>query len=153
MKPFLPSQVAAFVSLGVIVVSTSCFILSTFPELQEPENEAKEETKSNGTNATDTSSTSSTTIPIDIDALIPDEAPAVDFDNVRVILRAIDMVTVCYFCLEYLVRFLCSPKKLKFFFQVRSLYADRLFIVFDSIGMMQFIPNPYNQLLKGNFIQ
>jgi hypothetical protein len=28
-------QVVAFTSLGAVVVSTICFILSTFPELQE----------------------------------------------------------------------------------------------------------------------
>ncbi len=32
---FLPNQAAAFVSLGAIVISTFCFILSTFPDLQD----------------------------------------------------------------------------------------------------------------------
>ena len=35
-------KVAAFVSLGVILISTFVFILSTLPELQDAEDEAKE---------------------------------------------------------------------------------------------------------------
>ena len=35
-------KVAAFVSLGVVLISTFVFILSTLPELQDAEDEAKE---------------------------------------------------------------------------------------------------------------
>ncbi len=37
--PLLLLQAAAFVSLGAIVISTICFILGTFPDLQDPEDE------------------------------------------------------------------------------------------------------------------
>ena len=94
------------------MISTFCFILSTFPELQEEENDVNN-------NETETSSP-----PIDIDSLIPDEPPSIDFGTVRLVLRAIDMVTVCYFFMEYVVRFLCSPKKIKFFFQVKTTYRS-----------------------------
>ena len=40
-------KVAAFVSLGVILISTFVFILSTLPELQEAEDGAEEETDKN----------------------------------------------------------------------------------------------------------
>ena len=36
------AQVSAFVSLGAIIISTFCFILSTFPELQDAEEDAEE---------------------------------------------------------------------------------------------------------------
>ena len=38
-------QCAAFTSLGVICISTFCFILSTLPELQEEEDFEDEEVK------------------------------------------------------------------------------------------------------------
>ena len=43
----------------------------------------------------------------------------IDFSAVRMVLRVIDTITVFYFFLEYAVRFLCSPLKRRFFFQVR----------------------------------
>ena len=42
----------------------------------------------------------------------------IDFSAVRMVLRVIDTITVFYFFLEYAVRFLCSPLKRRFFFQV-----------------------------------
>ena len=42
----------------------------------------------------------------------------IDFSAVTAVLRVIDTVTVFYFFLEYVVRFLCSPLKRRFFFQV-----------------------------------
>ena len=44
----------------------------------------------------------------------------VDFDLLHDVLKAIDLVTICYFFLEYAVRFTCSPVKAKFFFQVNN---------------------------------
>ena len=42
----------------------------------------------------------------------------IDFSAVTTVLRVIDTITVFYFFLEYAVRFLCSPLKRRFFFQV-----------------------------------
>ena len=44
--------------------------------------------------------------------------PIINFVQMKHILKVIDIVTVCYFGLEYVIRFFCSPVKLKFFFQV-----------------------------------
>ena len=49
-------KVAAFVSLGVILISTFAFILSTLPELQDPE-DAEEDDKTGGENAASTTVT------------------------------------------------------------------------------------------------
>ena len=45
-------KVAAFVSLGVILISTFVFILSTLPELQEAEDGAEETDKNDDAAAT-----------------------------------------------------------------------------------------------------
>ena len=44
-------KVAAFVSLGVILISTLVFILSTLPELQDAEDGAEEDEKTGDDNA------------------------------------------------------------------------------------------------------
>ncbi len=49
--------------------------------------------------------------------------PPIDFDAIRFTLRVIDLVTIVYFSVEYIVRFTCAPKKLKFFFQVHNLFG------------------------------
>ena len=46
------------------------------------------------------------------------KGPFIDFQNVIMMLRIIDWITVVYFCFEYIVRFVCAPDKKKFFFQV-----------------------------------
>ena len=53
---------------------------------------------------------------IDLSALF--EGPFIDYEVVKSVLKAIDLITVVYFCIEYIVRFVCSPDKKKFFFQV-----------------------------------
>ncbi len=109
----LTFQAAAFTSLGAIIISTFCFILSTFPELQEDDN--------NDTNLTslqydETFSNDTSGRPLlDLGDL---PSPSVDFDTLRLAFKIIDLTTICYFTLEYIVRFTCAPRKLKFFFQV-----------------------------------
>ena len=44
----------------------------------------------------------------------------IDFSVVTMVLRVIDSITVFYFFIEYAVRFLCSPLKRRFFFQVST---------------------------------
>jgi hypothetical protein len=39
----------------------------------------------------------------------------------QAVLKAIDWLTIGYFCLEYVVRFVCAPNKAKFFFQAMNL--------------------------------
>ena len=53
----------------------------------------------------------------------------IDFSVVTAVLRVIDTITVFYFFLEYVVRFLCSPLKRRFFFQVRT-YAGVVPVLF-----------------------
>ena len=53
---------------------------------------------------------------IDLAALF--EGPFIDYEVVKSVLKMMDLVTVVYFCAEYVVRFVCSPDKKKFFFTV-----------------------------------
>lgn len=107
------AQCFAFTSLGVICISTFCFILSTLPELQdeEYEDEIEEDLGSN-------ISTTPAAI-IDLGSLF--EGDLIDYDHVRLALRVIDWLTVAYFGLEYLVRLICSPDKKKFFLHTMNL--------------------------------
>ena len=41
-----------------------------------------------------------------------------DYAAFKTILQILDMVTMAYFCAEYIVRFICAPKKKTFFFAV-----------------------------------
>ena len=43
-----------------------------------------------------------------------------DYDAFRTVLKILDMITMAYFCAEYIVRFICAPKKKTFFFAVSS---------------------------------
>ena len=118
--------------MGVICISTICFVLSTLPELQEEEFEGKffffreneiylklfiiflfpeEEIDIS-------SDDSNSTKPIvDLSGLF--EGPFIDYDLIRFSLKVIDWITVAYFLLEYILRFVCSPDKRKFFFKVK----------------------------------
>ena len=49
------------------------------------------------------------------------EPPSVDYATIKTVLKVIDQITVVYFCLEYLVRFVCSPNKSKFFIKPMNL--------------------------------
>ena len=106
-------QAAAFTSLGVVCVSTFCFILSTFPELQDEEEFKEPENEDVGplTNFTTPSAF------IDLSEMFRE--PFIELEMIKFFLRAVDWITVFYFCIEYIVRFLCSPSKKKFFFKVR----------------------------------
>ena len=86
------------------------------PELQEEEDFYDEEVEP--IMLTDGNISTTPAAVIDLAALF--EGPIIDFDVVKTVLKAIDLVTVVYFCIEYIVRFVCSPDKKKFFFQVRS---------------------------------
>ena len=37
-----------------------------------------------------------------------------DYEAFRTILQILDMITMAYFCAEYIVRFICAPKKKTF---------------------------------------
>ena len=56
---------------------------------------------------------------IDLSTLF--EPPTIDVAIVKSVLRHIDIATVFYFTLEYVVRFLCSPNKGKFFIKPMNL--------------------------------
>ena len=100
----------------MICISTFCFILSTFPELQDEEEFEEEEITNIVLTDTATNITTTPAAVIDLSALF--SGPFIDYEVVKLILRIIDWITVAYFCMEYVVRFVCSPDKKKFFFQV-----------------------------------
>ena len=93
----------------MICISTLCFILSTLPELQE---DIQPEEDSFSNNANNESAL------IDLSLLF--EVDHIDYTAIKLVLRVIDWMTVAYFCLEYIVRFICAPGKKIFFFQVSN---------------------------------
>ena len=111
-------QFAAFTSLGVICISTFCFILSTFPELQDEEEFVEEEPDEIILTSVDSNITTTPAAVIDLSSLF--SGPLFDYTFVKLVLKIIDWITVTYFCVEYVVRFICSPDKKKFFFHVWS---------------------------------
>jgi hypothetical protein len=91
-------------SLSMVVVSTACFVLSTLIE---------ESSSSTITpwSAKDDANKSTT------------QKPIVDDGSAQVIAAIVwvDAFTAIYFTIEYVVRFACSPKKLKFFIDPMNL--------------------------------
>ena len=88
------------------------------PELQDEEEYEEEPEEELASNVSTTPSAV-----IDLSSIL--EADFIDYDVIRFSLRVIDWLTVAYFCLEYLVRLICSPDKKKFFFQVSGIdYRD-----------------------------
>ena len=97
------------------MISTVCFILSTFPELQDDYEEGGDYddtstfaqtadvviVTADGSNDTDTSGESSFH-GVDLETLF--EWPEVNYSEIKRILNIIDWVTVAYFCLEYILR-------------------------------------------------
>ncbi len=110
-------QFAAFTSLGVICISTFCFILSTFPELQEDEEFEEEEEPPDIFLSEGNISTTPSAV-IDLSALF--DSQLFDYTFIKSVLKIVDLITVVYFCTEYILRFICCPDKKKFFLQVRS---------------------------------
>lgn len=76
---FLSLQVVAFLSLGMVILSTLTFIISTMEEFQ-----AMDEGES-------------------------------EYTSVVVILDYIDTFVIVFFTFEYLIRFVCCPRKWRFF--------------------------------------
>lgn len=122
------------------MVSTFCFILSTFPNLQEDEDDHDEPNirtfyskpiipgaapvsgnTSNVTTIDEGSFQVQETPPVGVDSSSLFEAPDIDYDQLRFTLKIIDWITVGYFCMEYIVRFLCSPRKARFFIKPMNL--------------------------------
>ena len=120
-------------SLGAIIISTFCFILSTFPELQDAEEDAEEWERYKRNRKKTLESSNHTSLTVSSLLLGGDEEPIIDFVQMKAILKIIDIVTVCYFGVEYVVRFICSPVKFKFFFQV-SVSAFRLGCNWSQFG-------------------
>ena len=61
--------------------------------------------------------------------------PVDEYAMVKVVLHVIDRVTVVYFFLEYALRLLCSPRKLKFFLQPMN-FIDFLAILPYVVSLM-----------------
>ena len=53
-----------------------------------------------------------------------------DYDAFRTVLKILDMITMAYFCAEYIVRFICAPKKKTFFFAVSYLQEVKMVAFF-----------------------
>ena len=90
-------------------ISTICFFVTTIPKLQS------EETSED---VIDIKVNSTQTALIDFDFFIDFNAKNIDYNLIKLILNVIDWLTMVYFCLEYVLRFICAPDKKKFFFQV-----------------------------------
>ena len=54
-----------------------------------------------------------------------------DYDAFRTVLKILDMITMAYFCAEYIVRFICAPKKKTFFFAV-SYFQEVKMVAFSK---------------------
>ena len=50
------------------------------------------------------------------------EFDLIDYSDFKTCLEIIDWITVAYFFVEYVVRFICAPAKKRFFFQVSDNY-------------------------------
>ena len=120
------AQISAFFSLGIVILSTICFILSTFPELQEAEERSPVAIIFQSTHS-DSSEPSPTL-----------EPPIETYPLAITALAIMDVFTVFYFTLEYLVRLICSPSK-KIFFLSPMNTVDLLAVLpfFVSLAMDQ----------------
>lgn len=86
----LAARVCAFVSISVVIISTVTFVLSTMPELADQIDLILFENETNS-------------------------QPPERWESGIIALRVVDQLTMWFFTIEYMVRFLCSPKKWKFF--------------------------------------
>jgi len=87
----IPARVVAFTSIAVVLISTVTFVLSTLPELTD-----------------------------NIDMVLFNEtadesAPVIRWENGILALKVVDNFTMVFFTVEYIVRFMCAPKKWTFF--------------------------------------
>ena len=55
-----------------------------------------------------------------------------DYDAFRTVLKILDMITMAYFCAEYIVRFICAPKKKTFFFAVSYFQEVKMVAFFKT---------------------
>merc|ERR1719458_1019942 len=87
----LAARICAFTSMTVVIISTLTFVLSTMPELAE-----------------------------DIDVVLFDnetdasEGSVERWDQGILLLKIVDHASMWFFTLEYIVRFCCSPHKIRF---------------------------------------
>jgi len=92
----LAARLYAFTSMGVVVISTIVFILSTMPEL---------------TDDIDMILFTNTT---DADTGVVTQQPVERWEEGILALGIIDHTTMVFFTLEYIIRFTCAPEKLPF---------------------------------------
>ena len=107
-------QLFGFTSLGVVIISTITFIIQTFPEFQLKDDD--------------------------------DDASAEQPEKVLWVINAlvtIDELAIGFFTVEYVVRFLCSPRKWHFFKEpmnmvdFTAIIPFYLTLVLDSMEDMQ----------------
>jgi len=89
------ARIYAFTSMGVVVLSTVVFILSTMPELTDDIDRILFTNSTEGVEA-------------------PAQAAQERWENGILALNIIDHSTMVFFTAEFLVRLLCSPRKLAF---------------------------------------
>lgn len=103
----LGARIFAFTSMSVVVISTVTFVLGTMPELTDNldimlfDNETE----------TDGSLNSIQTTPVPITV----QPPVERWEEGILALKIVDELTMWFFTLEYLVRFLCAPRRWLFF--------------------------------------
>ena len=120
--PILPMhfQLFGFTSLGVVIISTITFIIQTFPEFQ---------LKDGGDDGGDDASAAA------------DQANKVLWAIHALV--TIDDLAIGFFTVEYVVRFLCSPRKWHFFKEpmnmvdFTAIIPFYLTLVLDSMEDMQ----------------
>ena len=61
------------------------------------------------------------------------------YPAVNVMIEVFDKIAVAFFTLEYIIRFACCPRKLKFFFRLLQTSPLRAFSTVFSLSLMNFI--------------
>ena len=62
-----------------------------------------------------------------------------DYDAFRTVLKILDMITMAYFCAEYIVRFICAPKKKTFFFAVSYFQEVKMVAFFKTLKLLKVL--------------
>ena len=110
------AQVAALVSLAVVIISTITFILSTVDEFQVKFTQILKMPFFIHMNM------------IHMNLQIDEETGVSEYPQLTYAIEFVDNACAVYFALEYFMRLICSPKKMRFFLQAMN-FIDFLAII------------------------